>query len=436
MYNRLFPFCIVVFLLVSCASASFVKVDNALERADYSGGIGLLEAEKYSLYNQSRDAVLYYLDKGLLCHYAGMYKESSGLLEDSERTIEAAFTKSISQEVGAYLLNDTVLEYSGEDFEDIYINAFNALNYYKRDKIEDALVEIRRMNEKLAYLSTKYNMLISELQEKALEENFDSLPANPKAPAQFSDSALARYLGMLFYRADGLYDDARIDRDALRLAFANAPHVYDYPMPASLMEELEIPKGMARFNVVAFSGLAPVKYENDLRIPLPGPRWAKISLPEMQYRRSDITRVEVVFDNGRRLKLELLEDMEKMAMETFKTRQNVIYLKSIIRALVKGIGSSTLDAAARETDGQTGLVLELFSLATQVFAEASEQADLRTSRYFPAKAYIGGITLEPGVYSFTIKYFNRSGSEIASFRHDNVRISERTLNLAEAVCLK
>jgi hypothetical protein len=425
-----------VFLFVSCASASFIKVDDALERTGYSAGIDLLEAEKYSLYSRDRDAVLYFLDKGLLCHYAGMYEKSSGLLENGEQAIEAAFTKSISRAIGSYLLNDTVLEYSGEDYEDIYINAFNALNYYNRGKIEDALVEIRRMNEKLAFLSTKYDVLISELQERALEENLDQLPANPKAPARFSDSALARYLGMLFYRADGMYDDARIDRDALRLAFANAPHVYDYPAPASVSDELEIPAGMARLNVIAFSGLAPVKRQIDLRIPLPGPRWAKISLPEMQYRRSGVARIEVLYDDGRRLNLDLLEDMEKVAVETFKTRQNVLYLKSVIRALVKGVGSSALDAAAGETDEQTGLILELFSFAAQVFAEASEQADLRTSRYFPAKAYVGGINLEPGVYSFSIKYFNRGGGEIASFRYDDMCITERGLNLAEAVSFK
>jgi hypothetical protein len=429
--------CLAALVSVSCASTgSFVKIDGAVDHTRYSEGLELLEKNKYSLYSGEKDAVLYFLDKGMLSHYAGEYGESSRLLENGERAIEEAFTKSVSREIGSYLLNDTVLEYSGEDYEDIYLNSFNALNYYHRGKLEDALVEIRRMNSKLAYLANKYDLLLSELQQKALEENIDQIPPNPNAPSQFADSALARYLGVLFYRGEGLYDDARIDSEALRLAFANAPDVYRHPPPASLAGELAIPPGMARLNVIAFSGLSPVKRGEVLRIPLPGPRWIKIALPELERRGSAVTRIAVVFDNGEHFDLELLEDIEAVVRETFKTRQNIIYLKSIIRGVIKGIGSSALDSAARETEGSAALILDLLGIAMQIFAETSEQADLRISRYFPARAHVGGINLKPGRYSFEVKYYGGSGREIASVRYDNMRIGDRELNLAEAVCLK
>jgi hypothetical protein len=80
--------------------------------------------------------------------------------------------------------------------------------------------------------------------------------------------------------------------------------------------------------------------------------------------------------------------------------------------------------------------LSVLSFATQVFAEASEKADLRISRYFPAKAWVGGINLAPGVYSFRVHYYSRSGKEIASFRYEDMYIREKALNLAEAICLK
>jgi hypothetical protein len=111
-------------------------------------------------------------------------------------------------------------------------------------------------------------------------------------------------------------------------------------------------------------------------------------------------------------------------------------MKSVIRAVLKGATSSAFDAAAGETGGETGLVLGVLSLAAQVFAEASEQADLRISRYFPAKAWAGGINLVPGTYSFRVCYYSRSGKEIASFRYKDMDIRENVLNLAEAVCLK
>jgi hypothetical protein len=435
--TRLFFLCCpAALLLFSCASSgAFAKLDDAVERNHYTGSIEFLEKNKKKLY-PGRDTVLYYLDKGMLCHYAKLYEDSSRLLESGERAIEAAFTKSVTQEIGTFLLNDNVREYPGEDYEDIYINAFNALNYYHRGGLDESLVEIRRMNNKLVYLADKYATELSALQKKARDERLEGIPANPIAAGKFTDSALARYLGMLFYRGAGLYDDARIDSEWLRAAFASAPNVYAYPLPASIAGELAIPAGMARLNVIAFGGLSPVKREQVVRIPLPAGHWVKIALPEMASRHSDIARIELAMDNGGRFNLELLEDIEAVAREVFKMRQQVIYLKTVIRAMLKGASSSAFDAAANEAGGDAGLIFSLISLFAQIFAEASEHADLRISRCFPAKAWVGGINVPPGQYSFNVNYYGRSGKEIASLRFENMRIEENALNLAEAVCLK
>jgi hypothetical protein len=419
---------------ISCATGSFTKVDNAVSREDFSGGASILEDSKSSYYT-NRDAILYYLDKGMLTHYAGLYDDSSQLLEEGERAIEAAFTKSLTMEIGTYLLNDNTREYAGEDYEDIYINAFNALNYYHRGDTEGALVEVRRMNNKARYLAAKYDVVLSNLQKKALEESAE-VPPDPNAVSKFTDSALARYLGMLFYRSAGHDDDARIDRNQLLTAFANSPNVYTYPVPASIDGELEIPRGMARLNVLAFGGLSPVKEEVTMRIPLPRSRWVKIALPEMVDRHSEIRKVEVIFDNGQTFDLELLEDMAAVARETFKDRKNLIYLKSVIRAVLKGASSSVLDSASEEVGGNTGLALGILSIAAQVYAEASEQADLRISRYFPAAAWAGGINLEPGIHSFKVNYYGQSGKPLVSMKYENMNIRAGALNLAEAVCLK
>jgi hypothetical protein len=425
---------LVVSLFLSCASTPFARVDGKVEDRDYAGGVALLEKEKRSLYT-GRDTILYYLDKGMLAHYAGLYKDSSDLLESGERAIEAAFTKSITQEIGTYLVNDTTRDYDGEDYEDIYLNTFNALNYYHRGELEDAMVEIRRMSNKLQYLSAKYGVIITNLQKKALEEEA-AVPPDENAPSRFSDSALARYIGMLFYRGTGLWDDARIDGDRLRVAFANAPEVYRHPQPSSLGEELDIPGGMARLNVIAFGGLSPVKEEVTLRIPIPPARYIKIALPKMAPRPSEIGQIEVALDGGERFSLELLEDIEAVARETFKEKEQVIYLKTIIRATIKGAASSVLEAAATDQDGGTSLILSILSLGAQVYAEASEQADLRISRYFPGKAYVGGINLAPGVYSFSVTYYGQSGKPLAVFRYEDVPVRENRLNLTEAVCLR
>ena len=422
-------------LLFSCASGNpYQQADTHARRGEYQESLAIIEGDKDSLY-RDKDAVLYYLDAGMLNHYTANYRRSTELLQEGERAIAAAFTRSITMEIGTYITNDTAQEYPGEDYEDIYINAFNALNYYHEDDLEDAMVEIRRMNNKLAFLASKYGVIVDNMQQAALKEGSEIPPDPAAGQTTFTNSALARYLGMLFYRGNGNLDDARIDRDQIRLAFANNPSVYSWSPPRSLDEELPVPEGKARFNVLAFSGSAPVKEEEILRILIPNSRYIKIALPVMVNRPSSVNRIEVRFDSGESFDLELLEDIGAIAMETFKERAYLACLKAVLRGTIKGVASSVMAEAGNEVEGDAGVALGLLSIGMQVFAEASEKADLRISRYFPARAYVGGITLEPWLHSYSIIYY-AGGKVVDSFRQENILVRAGGTNLAEAVCLQ
>jgi hypothetical protein len=432
----LFALWIICFLLLSCAStASSGYTDGALAQGNYEDSLARLEKQKDSLYRKKRDLALYYLDAGMLSHYAGKYGDSSKLLEDGEQAIEAAFTKSISETISSFILNDTVKEYAGEDYEDVYINIFNALNYYHRGSLEDALVEIRRMNNKLQYLAFKYGNTITSLQKAALENSVDVPSDGETVREEFSNSALGRYLGMLFYRGEGLWDDARIDLEGIRLAFANQPSVYTFPPPSSLDEELDIPPGKARMNIISFSGLSPVKQEETVRIPIAS-RWIKVALPILHSRPSLVSRIEAVFDSGELVTLELIEDIDAIARETFKQKKEMIYLRSILRSVLKTAASVALDTGSSQSENETvSLILDIFSWGAQLLAE-TEKADLRISRYFPGRAHVGGITLDPGLYSFDVLYYDYQNRPIGRTRFEDVPVYAGRLNLSEAVCLQ
>lgn len=432
------PIGLCLVLLASCSSTShYRKIDESIARGDYRAGLDELRAAKEDAYRPN-DRVLYYLDEGMLAHYAGAYADSSKSLGTAERAIEAAYTKSVTLEVSSYLVNDTTLEYPGEDYEDIYLNAFNSLNYYYADgSTEEALVEVRRIDNKLKYLSVKYGNAITNAQSAVMEKS-SSIPYDSEAArVEFTNSALARYLGMLFYRADGMRDDARIDRDQIKLAFANQPSVYDFPLPSSIEAELDVPKGKARLNVVSFSGFSPIKVENTMRIPIGRSNWIKIALPVIEERPSEVARVQVVLDSGEKFDLELLEDLGAVATETFKQKAALIYLKSVMRSLAKTSSSMILDDQSNKADDpNAALLLGVLSIGTQIYAEASEQADLRLSRYFPSKAHVGGITIDPGKCSYTVRYLNASGAVIHQERFEGVELRANALNLSEAICIK
>ncbi|MDR2768119.1 MAG: hypothetical protein LBB82_07315 [Treponema sp.] len=426
-------FALLCVLFVSCATVDpYVPVDQLVENENFAGGAAALESESKSIY-RAKDRVLYCLDKGMLNHYAKDWGASSSLLQEGEKAIEANYAVSIHQEFETFLLNDRSREYDGEDYEDIYLNVFNALNYYHRGSMDEALVEIRRMNNKIKNLSVKYGVINTRLQQAALGNN-TQVPANPDSPVKFNDSALARYMGMLFYRGAGMYDDARIDQRQLKVAMADAPSIYYNKAPASADAELAIPQGMARLNVLGFTGRAPIKTEEVIRVPL-GVNWIKIALPVMTPRPSAIVSVEAALDSGEKFTLELLEDISAVVSETFIQRKNVIYAKSIIRASVKGTAAAVFTALG-ESDSDNAGIFALLGIAGQAFAEGSEKADLRVSHYFPGKAYVGGINVKPGTYSFTVTFRDANNQVIATQRHEGVTVNAGRLNLTEAVCLR
>ncbi|HKL84911.1 MAG TPA: hypothetical protein VJ861_01100, partial [Treponemataceae bacterium] len=326
-------------LFASCASISHYQIiDESVAQGDFQGSLDQIRKVKSDAY-RPKDAVLYYLDEGLLAHYAQQYTEASQSLGLAERAIEQAVTKSISLGASSYLVNDTTLEYAGEDYEDIYLNVFNALNYYYSGSTEGALVEIRRIDNKIKYLSTKYGGAITNAQKAVMNEDL-TIPYDPEsATVQFSNSALARYLGMLFYRSEGKFDDARIDRDQVKLSFANQKKLYQFPLPSSLEYELSIPQGKARLNVISFTGLSPIKTESILRIPFGSDNWIKIALPVIVERPSVVASSRVVFDTGESFDLELIEDMGAVAVETFKQKAALIYLKTVLRSVLKTASS-------------------------------------------------------------------------------------------------
>ena len=421
---------------VSCASspAIYAQIDRHVLAGSYEQALASINSRRGArgtLYS-SRNDILFYLDRGMIKHHAGMFRESFHDLHTAERLIEEAFTRSLTQEIGALLLNDTVREYRGENYEDLYINVFNALNFYFLGDIESALVEIRRLNEKLNLLADRYERVA----QRVLDSNRDLDPSRlPMEATSFSNSALARYLGVLFYRGTGRHDSARIDYEELLRAFELAPDVYTHPVPSSVHEELSIPEGKARLNIIAFVGLGPIKEEQHIIVPLPFAfpnNMARIALPVMVNRPQTITHVEVVLNSGERFALELLEDMSAVARETFRSTYSLTVLRSTARAITRAGAAAAGAHAARERGGE-GMGL-LAGVMGRFFSEAAERADTRISRFFPARALVGGINLSPGLYTVTVNFFGHSGLVESQSGHIDVR--EHTLNLKRFICLR
>ena len=222
---------------------NYKSIDEKVDKNQFA--LAIQELVKSKSQYKPKDKILYYLDFGMLSHCAGNYSESASILQKADYSMEEAYTKSISKAGKSLLLNDNSLVYSGEDYENIYLNIFNALNYLQMGKVSDGFVEIRRMNDKLNSLEDRYK---PSKKVKALSRK-----------VKFYNDALGRFLSLLMYRTEGKYDDAKIDYNKILDAWKYENNFYNFKN--HLSKKIIKRSKMAKLDVIAFCGKSPIKKE-------------------------------------------------------------------------------------------------------------------------------------------------------------------------------
>lgn len=412
----------------------------------------MLEVAKDKNKYAEKDRLLYFIDAGMLNHYAQDFDASNSKLHLAEESAEELFTKSVSRAAASFLLNDNVLEYAGEDYEILYTNLIKALNYVALGQFDEAFVEIRRANLKLDLLEQKYADAAVELQRGSpddtdrveIDYNIDKV--------HFHNDAFGRYLSMHMYAADGKMDDARIDHYLLGQAFHSQPHIYNFAVP----EMKYYSKDRAILSVVGLVGLAPVKEALNLRIrtdkdldlvqvlyddpqnkgaeyghlpvKVKADYYFKFAIPKIVPRPSLVSSIRV-FANGELVgELQLLEDVGKVAEETFAAKKSLIYIRSVARAIAKGLTAHKLKKKV-DTGGLGGW---LKKAAIDVGTDVIENADLRSSQFLPGMIYVGDFEIEPGTYDLTIEFYLTDGSLAGETTYSGYEVVKGGLNLIEA----
>ena len=263
-------------LLISCGSTKLTSSEYlaCLDAGDYQPCIEYLE-EKNEKANDDR--IRDNFDIAMMKHFQKDYDSSLSILNSTDRLMDDAVTESVSKGLAAMFMNDNAAEYKGTPYEYIYINVFNALNYYNKGNVEEAAVEVRRLNEKQRKYLNEYGEWLksdgatdieisSTYKLLDLDTNplFENTPAKPTDSDIFRDSATARYLSIIF----GMMDDSvnnswNIPADTRTLKALNPS--FDIDSVTSISE------GSGRVDIIAFSGLIGRRGERRVIIgPFPG----------------------------------------------------------------------------------------------------------------------------------------------------------------------
>ena len=134
--------------LASCAS-----YQNNLDdyRKDLHAGEPAKAAEKIreKAWADGDDQVVYLFEYGTAEQIAKDYAASEKAFLRAEDLTDIKDYHSISRVAGSLVLNQGIVQYKGDDFEKVMVNAFLAINYLMQGKYEDARVECRKLNDKL-----------------------------------------------------------------------------------------------------------------------------------------------------------------------------------------------------------------------------------------------------------------------------------------------
>lgn len=454
--TRTFLVILSILFFNSCASlytskSHYDDIDYFLQFGDNKSALESLHSVKNKNYSE-KDRVLYYLEEGMLYRYAGEYSKSNESLTKAENAIEELLVDSISKGILSVVLNDNALEYSGEDYEDIYINLFKSLNYLQLNKNEEALIEIRRVNDKLNNLENKYTKELTNLNNS---ENSEI----PKAEFSFYNDAMARYLGILAYRMEGSYDDARIEREYLDQAYNFQQKIYNFAKPVFP----DINSNKTYINVFAYTGFSPEKVSQTLNINtglgsiyidsrskgenqtyigfntigyrgLKSNLNLKLQFPMLVSIYDPVSYIELFIDGNYSGTLNIIESIDNVAFETFKVKQPLIVGKTVVRAVSKAVISKITENKVTEEFGQ-GFGL-LTNLAGAVYMQVSENSDLRISRYFPSMIRGLELEIEPGIHDFSFVYYNSNFTRIYEESFMNKEIKLGALNLLESHLLR
>jgi hypothetical protein len=369
--------------------------------------------------------VLYYLDRGIIAHFAGRYRESNESFSKAESIMEELYTKSLSKQAASFLISDNTIPYRGEDFERAMVNLFMALNYVGLGRWEDALVEARKVDNKLMVINSQYD---EEERNAYKEDGFIRflMGALYEAEGEINDAFISYRKAEQIYRSDylpnyGVRPPPFLIEDLLRSAGAmgfydevdEIQHEYPGVQSISFADKME----RAEVFCIHYNGLGPQKVEGLFLALMPDNVVVKVAYPKFEKRSYQISRGEITLRNLEsrryyRFPTVLMEDIASIAVTNLENRINRIKTKAIARATAKYLVSKAAERVAEEKGGE--LLSLIVKASANVVSVATEQADIRQWRLLPAEVRVGKTLIPAGQYSGKIEFVSSGGAPISS----------------------
>jgi len=337
-----------------------------------------------------RDRAQYLLNTGLLKSITGDFEGAERDLQSAKKILNSLQAASVSENMGAALVNETLRSYDGSASERVLLHEILSINYLMLHDLDAARVEVLQAD-----------VLMKEL-------------AREDKP--IGQLASAHYIAGLVYELGGELDNAMISyrKAANIMALRNMS-----PPPAlqssllSLSQRLGLDEENSRFReqfnlaieppaadsaeviVIYWDGVVTGKRGNSLSVCSPGLHQA-VSLALPYYPPSNY--ISTPF--GLRLadqyhRTGTIEDIERLVREDLDDESAAIYAMTLARMVSK---YQLVKSAGNRNDG-LGLLMNIFTMLSEV-------ADTRSWNMLPSSIQFARFTLPAGAYSLPFPLYS------------------------------
>jgi uncharacterized protein len=332
---------------------------------------------------KDRDQLLSLMDYATVLSMVGRFEESSKILIQADRLAEEVDYQSVSKIALATLSSEDQLQFKGDSFEKLMINSSLALNFLAQGKNDSALIEARRMNEKI---------------KKLRSDGRDS----------FEFSPWAHYMAAIAWEADGKFDDAFLEYKA---AYQLSPEIEelkkDYLRTSRMARRMDVykqaqadlkisenpkwyDKSQAQIILIYESGWGPYKTE------APGER--RLATLAKDSSRAQQAMIEI--EGLGEFKSQDIYSIEDAAIKALEADHAWAATRKVGAFVAKEIVADQI----RQKDALLGLV-------AQIAMHVSDRADLRCWGTLPAEFQVARIFVKPGQYKVNTFALDSSGQK-------------------------
>ncbi len=434
-------------ILTGCAtySDSFGVIKRNLAKQEYD--TALIEIEKQAESTSNR--ALYLLNKGMVLRMKRDFSGSNDMLKAAKIEMERLYAASVSENALSFIVNDATVSYAGEDYEQVLVHLYMALNYLELGQLGEARVEALQVDLKLRQIS-------------------EDIPDN-----KFSEDALSRYITGMIYEELGEWSDAMIAYRKSYEAFQNYRNNYGLAVPDMLKHDLlklgtrlglndEVAKYREEFGIesevkplvseregelvfILSNGLAPIKREKIIaasgpatviavtatdhkRVKAVTPVIVNIALPFYESRPNNVISARVSASglnvSGQSVDTQMMEDIDAIAKASLDARMAAITARSIARAVSKVAIQNSVDRVGQNSGSDPAAEL-LGSLFVRVAAIATERADTRSWLTLPANVQLARMALKPGSYDIRVDMLGANERIVETIVYQDVIVSRK-----------